>query len=103
MTMEIPYQIVSNGISKVLKESNKNMRPSFPTQFGIFALDDYKHAQIEINAIKDLGFLTIPNRQYDPLQVVKKIIIMSSIRQFVHEPNKFDHLFERASSYSMVA
>jgi len=35
--------------------------------------------------------------------VVKKITTAQSIKQFVHEPHKFDDLFEKASSYSLVA
>lgn len=73
LSREIAYQIVGNGISKVLKESNKMMWPSIPTQFDIFSLDNYKHAQSEIYAIQDLGFPTIPNRKYDAHHVVKKI------------------------------
>lgn len=94
---------MGNVISKVLKESNKNMWPSFPTQFGIYSFDNYKHEIIEIKAIRDLGFPTITNIQYDPHQLVKNITIAQSIRKFVHEPDKFDDLFEGSYSYSMVA
>lgn len=45
----------------------------------------------------------MPNRQYDPHQVIKNITVASSIRQFVHEHDKFDDLYERDSSYSLVA
>jgi len=79
LSREITYQTVANGISKVLKESNKNMWFSFPTQFGIFVLDNYKHAQIEIQAIQAIGFPIIPNKQYDRHIVVKKITTIYSI------------------------
>lgn len=71
---------MGNDISKVLKESNKNIWPYFPTQFRIFSLDNYKHAQTEVKVIQDLGFPTIPNKKYDPHQVVKNITATSSIR-----------------------
>lgn len=37
LSREITYQTVGNGISKFLNESSKNMWPSFPAQFSIFA------------------------------------------------------------------
>lgn len=60
------------------------------------------HVIIEINVIEYLGFPTIPNRQCDPHQTVKKIITTLSIRQFAHEPGKLDDLFEKAHTYSVV-
>jgi len=71
MSRETTYQTIGNGISKVLKESNKKDVAFFTTQFGIFSLDNYKHAQIEIKVIQDIGFPTIPNGEYDTHHVVK--------------------------------
>lgn len=74
----------------------------FPIKCDIYALDNFKHASIEINAILELNFPTISNREYDPHKEVRKVIATSSIKPFTHERNKFDDIFEKAYTYSVV-
>jgi len=66
LAREIAYQTVGNGISKIMKESNKKFWPTFPFRCGMFTLDNFKHAAIEVKFILELRFPTIPNREYGP-------------------------------------
>lgn len=102
LSRKIAYQNVGNGISKVLEESNNKMWHVFPTQRNIYALDNFKHASIEINNILELNFPTIPKIQHDPHQYVRKVTATSRIMQFTHDPDKFNGLFKEAYTYSVV-
>lgn len=78
------------------------MWPSFSLQCGVYALENSRHAPIEIEEIQHLNFPTIPNRQYDPNDVAKNVTIQERLRQFTNEPDKFDVLFESTSNYAKV-
>jgi len=78
------------------------MWPTFPIQCGVYSLDNYKRVGLEIEEIQSLNFPTILNRKYDHKGTAKKFTAQSFIKQFMHEPNKFDDLFESTFAYSMV-
>ena len=44
----------------------------------------------------------MPGRQYDPNKIAKSFTIMVKTRQFIHEDNEFDDLFEKAETFSHV-
>lgn len=54
--------MVGNGISKLFKESNKKEWPNFPFRCGMFTVDNFKLAYIELNSILEITFPAIPNR-----------------------------------------
>lgn len=60
MSREIVYQTIGNGISKVLRESNKKVWYAFPIHCGMYTLENFKHETREINFILELNFPTIP-------------------------------------------
>jgi len=52
-----------------LKESKKQMWPTFPLRCDTYSLHDFKHAKKEAKKIKILKLAVIPKRQYDPNEV----------------------------------
>ena len=44
----------------------------------------------------------MPCKQYDPNKVSQDFTSMANIRQFIHEKDKFDDLFEKAETFSHV-
>ena len=71
LAREIAYQITETGMSRNLKESKKQMWPSFRLRSGTHSLHDLKHAEKEVGKIKILKLAVIPKRQYDPRVVAK--------------------------------
>jgi len=45
---------------------------------------------------------TMPGRQYDPNKITKNLTAMVKIKQFIHENDGFDDLFEQAETFSQV-
>jgi len=56
-------------MSRNLKETKKQMWPSFPLHCGAYTPHDVKHAEKETEKIKNLKLAVIPKRQYDPRAV----------------------------------
>lgn len=73
LTREVVYQTVGNRLSRFIKEDKKSSWPSFPINCGVYGLENYKHAVLEINQIECLKLLTISNKQYDPIKVSNKL------------------------------
>ena len=48
LAREITYQTIANGLSKVLKDAKKTMWPTYPISCGVYSLDNFKHAGLEI-------------------------------------------------------
>ena len=62
LAREITYQTIGNGLNKFLKEAKKALWPSFPIYYGVYVLENYKHAGLEVNKIQRLELFTISNR-----------------------------------------
>jgi len=89
-----PTKHWGDGITKTLKEQNKSISPTFPLQCGAFMLHDFGHMKKEIQNITSLNLATMSSKQYDPNKVAKHFIALVKIRQFIHEDDEFDYLFE---------
>lgn len=46
LAREIAYQIVGNGLTKVLKDAKKTTWPYFLISCGIYALENFRHALV---------------------------------------------------------
>lgn len=49
-----------------------------------------------------MNFLTILNRQFDPIEIAKNVTSHVKLSQFINETDKFDDLFELAFDYEKV-
>jgi len=83
LAQEVAYQTIGHGITKVLKDSKKAIGPQLPIQCGVYALDSYNHAILEIKQIEGMQLPTIPPRQYDPKKVIHDFTTQVKIRPFV--------------------
>lgn len=62
LTRELTYQTVGNGLCKVLNHAKKTIWPSFSISCGVYAMENFKHAVLEIDKIQCFKFPTVPNR-----------------------------------------
>jgi len=49
LAREVAYQTVGNGLTKYLKEAKKSVWPPFPIHCGVFTLENFRHATLEIS------------------------------------------------------
>jgi len=90
---EIAYQITEAGMSSNLKESKKQMWPSFLLPCGTFTLHDFKHAEKEAEKTKALKLAIIPKRQYDPKAIAYNFTSHVKIAMFELEKDDYDEFF----------
>jgi len=93
LARELAYQITTEGTSKTIRNSKKQVWPSFPLRCGVYTLHDYKHAEKETEKIQILNLAIIPNRQYDPRKVSYNVLEQAKLTKFDHEKDEFDALF----------
>lgn len=60
LSREMDYQITKKGMSRNLKESKKQMWPTFSLYYGTYLMHDFKHAKKEAEKIKVLKLAVIP-------------------------------------------
>lgn len=62
LAREIAYQTIGNGLSKVMIDNKNTMWHAFPFCFGVYSLDNFKHAAKEMEEIELIKFPTILKR-----------------------------------------
>ena len=56
LAKEISSQTVGHGLTKVLKDAKKIIRPRFPILYGTYTLENFKHSLLEIDQLKVFFF-----------------------------------------------
>jgi len=102
LVQELAYQFTVEGTSRTLRDSKKHMWPTFPLRCKIYTLHDYKHAEKKTDKIEMLNLATIPNRQYDPRQIIYNITSQDKLAKFDHKVDDFDDLFPSPKSLFQV-
>lgn len=102
LAKEIAYQIVTKGVTKSLKDSKKSIWPTFTLRCGVYCLNDFKHAQVEVKHIHSLNLVEFREMKYDPIKVVYDFTTDIKVKEFVHEDDHFDYLFLVVEQFSQV-
>jgi len=103
LAREIAYQITGEGgLTKGLKEQKKSIWPAFPLQCGSFALHAYGYVAKEAEIIMSLKSIIVPRRQYDPNKIAKEFNTMVKVKQFSHEEDAFNDLFQGEKNFAQV-
>jgi hypothetical protein len=99
---EVANQIVSGGITKKMKATQKRIWPTFPIQVGVFSLSHFGHAKVEASTLEDIKLVGIEYKQNDPHRVVENHLSQFNMKIYIHEDSPYDEVFIVVRSYDEV-
>lgn len=90
-------------MTRNLKDSKKQLWPTFPLHCDTYSLHDFRHSEKEADKTKDLSLAIIPKRQYDPNKASSNFTTEMKVNKFLHEEDEFDDLFSLQELFSIVS
>ncbi len=76
---------MATRINKTIKESNKNLWPEYPLQYGIYSLHNFVQDEYELQDLYALNIATILDKEKDTSNVEINVTLNSNIKRYYHE------------------